>query len=348
MLREVYNNDYVVDEMTKNLWPPRWQPCPSDPDALERHNQSRAWRQKETTPGAWSTKDGFRSFACDGAGDTEAWIRYQHYIPELGGSEYSLNPNWKEIEKGPIDGVPRRRRIRNFLAYNAGLPQYFTADDGFNRHDVDDLAVECELTTNSPAGVVTLELVKSGYRFQCQLDLKAKSASLRILDTQGNPKMFDQQGDGAPKATGVLANQTSEVRFSNVDHELRLWIDGEVVKFDAPTTYDLPMSQETRWELAPVGIASRGANVSVNHLRLLRDIYYTPTRPVHRNFKLESDQFFVLGDNSSRSKDGRLWGQQYYVNRRLLIGKALMIYWPHSWDSPVPLWPNWKRMGFVH
>ncbi|MEC7695884.1 MAG: signal peptidase I [Planctomycetota bacterium] len=43
------------------------------------------------------------------------------------------------------------------------------------------------------------------------------------------------------------------------------------------------------------------------------------------------DQFFALGDNSPQSKDSRLWATpntEYYVERDLLIGKALFIYWP--------------------
>jgi hypothetical protein len=38
----------------------------------------------------------------------------------------------------------------------------------------------------------------------------------------------------------------------------------------------------------------------------------------------------------------------------LLIGKALFIYWPHSWDRlpyfnsiPCPYFPNFTRMGLV-
>ena len=53
--------------------------------------------------------------------------------------------------------------------------------------------------------------------------------------------------------------------------------------------------------------------------------------------------------------DGRLWDSQYWVDRKLLIGKALFIYWPHSWDEvtiagkdiPFPYFPNFKKMGFV-
>jgi signal peptidase I len=73
-------------------------------------------------------------------------------------------------------------------------------------------------------------------------------------------------------------------------------------------------------------------------------------------FPLESDQFFVLGDNSPFSKDGRLWHTDefgHYVERQLLIGKALFIYWPHSWNRipgtsiPFPYFPNFADMGLV-
>ena len=82
------------------------------------------------------------------------------------------------------------------------------------------------------------------------------------------------------------------------------------------------------------------------------------------NFHLEDGQFLALGDNSAESMDSRLWESrcpQFYVTRDLLVGKALFIYWPHSWDKipgtdglPMmrhgvwfPFFPNFARMGFV-
>ena len=81
------------------------------------------------------------------------------------------------------------------------------------------------------------------------------------------------------------------------------------------------------------------------------------------DFPLGKDQFFVMGDNSSESLDARLWrgGNARnsghpggsYLERRLLIGKALCVYWPHSWNRipgtriPFPLFPNFRDMRLV-
>ncbi len=82
----------------------------------------------------------------------------------------------------------------------------------------------------------------------------------------------------------------------------------------------------------------------------------------HVEFPLADDQFFVMGDNSAESSDARLWFGDTgrggrpggaYLERRLLIGKALCVYWPHSWNRipgtpiPFPLFPNIADMRLV-
>ncbi len=80
-------------------------------------------------------------------------------------------------------------------------------------------------------------------------------------------------------------------------------------------------------------------------------------------FPLDENQFFVMGDNSPESSDARLWlgpsrpssGRPggHYLERQLLIGKALCVYWPHSWNRipgtpiPFPLFPNFEDMRLV-
>ncbi len=88
--------------------------------------------------------------------------------------------------------------------------------------------------------------------------------------------------------------------------------------------------------------------------------HYLERRPV--KFPLGKDQFFVMGDNSAESSDARLWTGDSsrggrpggeYLERRLLIGKALCVYWPHSWNRvpgtpiPFPLFPNFGDMRLV-
>lgn len=66
------------------------------------------------------------------------------------------------------------------------------------------------------------------------------------------------------------------------------------------------------------------------------------------SFHFNEDEFFPLGDNSPASYDGRLWSPgTSVVDRELLIGKALFIYWPHSWNRPIPYTPNIRRMGLI-
>ncbi|QDS97400.1 signal peptidase I [Adhaeretor mobilis] len=80
------------------------------------------------------------------------------------------------------------------------------------------------------------------------------------------------------------------------------------------------------------------------------------------SFKVGEDQFFVMGDNSPFSQDARLWSGGSpsgnskpggaYLDRRLLIGKAVCVFWPHSWGSipglpKLPGFPNFGDMRLV-
>ena len=55
-----------------------------------------------------------------------------------------------------------------------------------------------------------------------------------------------------------------------------------------------------------------------------------------RQYVLQKNYYFVLGDNREDSMDSRYWG---FVPEDYIIGKAFIIYW--SWDSYKPV-DNWK------
>lgn len=52
----------------------------------------------------------------------------------------------------------------------------------------------------------------------------------------------------------------------------------------------------------------------------------------HQKIKVPEGHYFVLGDNSGSSSDGRFWG---FVPEENVIGRAEVIYWP------------FKRMRFI-
>ena len=92
--------------------------------------------------------------------------------------------------------------------------------------------------------------------------------------------------------------------------------------------------------------------MAVHKIKLFRDTYYTvggarehtsphepdvridPTEfntwidlkhPPFVTLYVQPDHFLCLGDNSPESSDGRSWGA---VPRRLLLGRALLVYYP--------------------
>lgn len=84
-------------------------------------------------------------------------------------------------------------------------------------------------------------------------------------------------------------------------------------------------------------------------------------------FDLDQDQFFPMGDNSPESADARCWidpgtpfqraravdpdayywADKHYVPRDLLVGKAVMVFWPHHWNRPLPITPNIDRIELI-
>ncbi len=70
-----------------------------------------------------------------------------------------------------------------------------------------------------------------------------------------------------------------------------------------------------------------------------------------RTFALAEDHYFPMGDNSAQSLDARAWrgrdGDHNYVEQRFLLGKALVVFFPHWWNRPIPFFPNFSRMGLI-
>ena len=395
MLQLVYNNDLAPTISGELQWPARWTADARGADS------------------AWTNGKDLASFEIEGSARGEAWIRYHHRVPtfqewNVTGRKGLTRQQWLEFLKTNKPPAVSEQLISDATAYNSGLgePPWRVPSNmippGSGQHWVGDLALQFDVESKSASGKLVGELIRGGCHFQCRIDLATGKAELAI-SRQGleADAVADREADRFhPTAmTPMVGAGRHSIVFSNVDDELRLWVDGTVVPFDSSTTYDsaaLKTSIPTVADLSPLGIGTEGAALKVSHIKVLRDVYYIavnnkglpqrlcpppeefeslpnlanpedwPSKFAELNLRPfndivlkphsaahpEKDQFFVLGDNSAESADGRLWGGEQWVERELLIGKALFIYWPHGWQIPylplpVNVVPYFQRMRLV-
>lgn len=167
--------------------------------------------------------------------------------------------------------------------------------------------------------------------------------------------------------------------IENVDYRVSVYIDGRLVLSTTPEQY----SPDVRWVIShpydfPIGSARiQGDRVrtTLRHVKLWRDnIYRGADMPgVQRAFAngnldhvvtLGEHEYFVMGDNSPHSKDGRLWEENTrldlpeehlqagagVVPERFMLGKAFFVYWPSGYKLPIlPIRavPNFGDMRFI-
>jgi signal peptidase I len=355
MLQTVHDSRHVAEPLRKAGWPDAWAD----------------WSARGQEP-RWTTSDGGRSFAVP-AGES-AMLRWRHFVPDDGEAS---PPSAPPPEPALVGDFQPYNQDAKYVGLHRSRGLGAMLDGG---HWVGDLAIECTLESRDGAGIVTFDLVEAGLRHACSIDLATGTATL----SRGATVL-------ATAATSVRGKGQWRMLVANIDDELSLAVDGRRVKTEGNATWrrnamdageQRPVVRGGRQgdaepdDLAPAGITVAAGSVRVADIAVLRDIYYIasgdlaafygrqPEEPF-LEFPLGEDQFFMLGDNSSASKDGRAWGTLekplHHVDRRLLVGRALVVFWPHAvpttwnakvvercgWELRLPCLPNFARMRFV-
>jgi signal peptidase I len=296
MMRLVFDNDHPPKSETKggDVGAHRWQAQPG-----------------------W-TEHGPHGFRARNDDQVEHWLHYQHI---LRGSE----------------GKPQL--ITDFMGYNS-----FSLPGGENW--ASDLILECEAEVEKAEGQLTLEASHGSDRFQVRFDLSSGFCTLYRLSERGEEKLSE------PVDAGTKGKGTYRLRLANVDDRLLVWVDNRLPFGEQGVPYDSPRNLVPTVENdleRPAGIAARGASVAVRRLRLFRDTYYTTgvmrpsdadvsgfkpgnpdtfrewQNPPVATYYVQPGHFLCLGDNSPASSDGRSWG---LVPQRLMLGRALLVYYP--------------------
>src|SRR5581483_1822286 len=321
-----------AQDLVRLGFPQRWASEKDVPQAAPFNGEPAYKRQRKAAEqeGAWLT-DGSRVFRHPARQGGLDWLRYRHLLaPRAAGM--------RAPDVAPESVKPEL--ITDFLGYNTWQRLWF-AHPPPPPNWVGDLILECEVTIESAAGGLVLDLAKGVDRFQARWDLSTGECTLvRLSGAKEQPL------DHKPSA--LRGPGTYSVRFANVDERLMVWVNRSM-PFGNGVIYTPPNQQgPVANDLQPAGIGVHGAAVSVGKLKLWRDTYYTlqpgsadaqtivrdwsdPSQwealrdlPV-ATFYVQPGHYLCLGDNSPESADGRSWG---LVPRRLLQGRALAVYFP--------------------
>jgi len=199
------------------------------------------------------------------------------------------------------------------------------------------------------AGLIGAALSKYESNYRAWVDLRGKMVITKVVE--GKETELAEKSIEAP-----IVGKSTLFKFANVDHQLTLEFGGEELTYDMGRGSDAagPIKPKIEPRLEIFG----SGKLTLRHIAIFRDIHYTLTNSIPNfdrgraaegePFPLKKDEFFVLGDNSPNSEDGRLWREQGKANKGLkpyragvvprdyLVGKALFVYWPSGFGFPWP------------
>lgn len=219
-------------------------------------------------------------------------------------------------------------------------------------HTVNDAAVafEFRVVDVAPGARVRARLVEEGDTFEALIEINAggDGYSLRI---ERNPSevlaaspitggRLPSLGSGEPSAWLRLALSNVDNRLVATLHDLetseellRLQAD-----YDANRPYlgvgPNPSKVPVRSVASRVGIGGEALQMDLGRVQVMRDLFVIPVGDfgVQRSFVLGPSEYFLLGDNSSKSADSRLWGA---VPASAIIGRPLRIALPLDRARPL-------------
>lgn len=322
---DIYINDKIVRKpphVQEEIWM-----CVCDNDyqparPQEKRFNGHSWKQpfQADANGGWNlSADGPTVFALDTGSDNTP--RYLRYNTELGND------------------------FRSTYAYDAS--QFY--------HDMpmcSDLMLRCyvKIENNSAVG---MQLGKYGIQYEGWVNADGRMIICRI-ESDSTQKILAEGKCHPPQSMEIQL-----MRFANVDHVLVLEYGKSRLEYDlGASKHDLGMARQSPPQAAFAGYGK----LRLQHIKLMRDIHYrgADDKNVIRAYegkplKLESDEFFVCGDNSPNSYDARMWKEptqanpdQSYRNgivpRDYLVGKAFFVHFPGSWRFEQP---GWRKIPYL-
>ena len=344
----------------------------------------------------------------------EQRITPARWEPGRGGAKWDLSG--VDGRRFAFRGSREPAEIAFHAARDAFLPHYGynrPREDAERVGDNDicsDLKLSFVLVPNGADLEVGLSLDSFAHRFEGRL---RSDGTVTLLHDPPDEIRGNWVEWGQAKIQPLRIGESCQVALTHVDYRVTLWVNGRPVLASSDQQYS-PNYQEIKARLSEAASRSMpipqvkvwavGGPCDLLHVKLYRDAFYTRAKlskiqsgplgeyarklPISgdsrgwgtmgRPITLGEDQFFVLGDNSPQSLDGRAWTaaaptlrlwqkegkilkcyapgaepayQLGTVPRYALIGKAFFVYWPGAFRVPglpgLPILPNVGRMRLI-
>ncbi len=218
------------------------------------------------------------------------------------------------------------------------------------RREANDARLECEVRLERESGILRLRLVEAGDSFEGRIEVGADGRAFAVILRYNSGSLQDPENlrnrievllrkeiAFAPEAWHALA-------FENLDNHLLFSVDSERLSadYEANASYPAPLPMGHTSVGARVAFGGESCRARFRRLRVLRDLCYIPLgdQAVGEPLVLGPDEYFVLGDNSSDSRDSRTFGP---VRAEQIVGRPVMVVWPWGQrrvlQAATPRWP---------
>ena len=266
------------------------------------------------------------------------------------------NSRWESDRENPtILRLNSPAEQINNLFYDSSTGNNFKATYAYNdvsehffRPYCSDLMVRFYVLRADAQGQIGAALSKYENQYRARVDCDGEMVITRT--SNGKEEILKRKDLEMPPA-----GKSVFFSFANVDHQLIVQFGTEIM------TYDLGRLPEDagprKPNIEPRAEIFGSGRLSLSHIAIFRDIHYISKQlpgsgrggraTEWLSFRLGDDEFFVLGDNSPNSQDGRWWDRNGIGNNRrtyrrgivpreYLVGKALFVYWPGGFEFPWP------------